>query len=360
MIANPPQWFDVRADAPSPWASVRVSIEAIEWLAQLWAASETHEAMVALWGSFLASEAHFRAQLPNVDLTTRGTSWELIKFLHVAAGVDQGIAGCVPDLPALPRGDRARLYYHGILMVSMGHAYKTGVSTSAAVEWSVMRALSGAVCYAMGPLLAREIRRRGEKHSAGYGAALLELLRRAEHLLPLFGVGEREIADRAARATRSQTARVLKRRGLSYSQIEDFLEGLPGQATETVAKEFGAVDPLVLMGRATEGGLNHAGRAIVFDAADAARPAIRWRELELTFTEEEVGGIAQPGYQDAQDRLQDLRRRAAAADPKLQRYLDAACDGADRKTVAARLGVSTTYVDKCRARLKKLADDLPR
>lgn len=355
--------FDLRADETPPWATIRVSLRTVEWLAGQWATTATHALMTWVWGSFRSSEAHFRAQLPSIgkDRLAAISSRELVKYLQVAAAVDQGITECTPDLPDLSRREKACLYYQAILMGSLGNAYRARIPPDRAVEWAVMKALGGAACYAMGPLLGSEIGQRGAQHRGGYAAALLELLRQAGHLVPLFGVQENEIVDEVTRAAKFRTASLLTE--LPSQQIKDFIAELAGHAMFTVVKEWGAVDPLELVARALAGELDHAGQAIAYDVRDTARPAIRWRELELDFTEEQFESIqdragVQPGGQDARDRLQDLRRKAAAADPRLQRYLEAASDGADRKTVAARLGVSIAYVDKCRSRLKKLAEGL--
>lgn len=361
-MVNGPE-FELRAAETPPWATLRVSLTTIEWLAAQWAAPDA--LMARVWGAFRSSEAHFRAQLPKVgpERLAAVSSRELVKYLVVAAAIDQGITGCTPDLPDLPRRDKAVLYYQAMLMGFLGNAFRRRVPPPRALEWVVMKALGGAACYAMARLLTTEARRRGARHSGGYSAALLELLRRSERLVPLFDVGDAQIVDGLTQAARGRAAALLKGRGLRH-QVLDFLEGLAGQAAVTVEKEWGAVDPLDLVARAMDGELDHAGQVIAYDVADAARPATRWRELQIDIAEEEVERIpdragTQPGDQDAQDRYRDLRRRAAAADPKLQRYLEAASDGADRKTIAARLGVSTAYVDKCRARLKKLAEDLP-
>jgi predicted amidohydrolase YtcJ len=90
MIEPPPEWFTVRADLPSLWATdVRVSAEGVEQMARLWAAPLTHPAVRYLWASFLSNEAHVREQLPHVRWE-RLTPWQLIQFLHVGMGVARG------------------------------------------------------------------------------------------------------------------------------------------------------------------------------------------------------------------------------------------------------------------------------
>jgi hypothetical protein len=48
-----------------------------------------------------------------------------------------------------------------------------------------------------------------------------------------------------------------------------------------------------------------------------------------------------------------------ADSPELARYVVEAATGASRAEIARRLGKSLSYIDKLRARLKKLAKDLP-
>ena len=86
--------FDLRADETPPWAKIRVSLRTVEWLAGQWATTATHALMTWVWGSFRSSEAHFRAQLPSIgkDRLAAISSRELVKYLQVAAAVDQGSA----------------------------------------------------------------------------------------------------------------------------------------------------------------------------------------------------------------------------------------------------------------------------
>jgi hypothetical protein len=364
MRETPPAWFNARIDQAPSWATdVPVTPAAIDGLARLWAAPETRPTMVQLWNAFRASEVHFRRALPQVGTARLKeiSPWELVHYLVTALGVDQGITTCTPDLPDLPRRDKAVLYYQAMLMGFLGNAFRHRVPPPRAVEWAVMKALGGAACYAMGPLVVAEIRQRGTAHPGGYGVSMLELLRRAEHLAPIFGQPDARIADGLIQEARNRAASLLKRSGLrrpargrTRSVFEDFREGMPGQAVITAAKHWGAVNLFELLARSLAGELDHAGQAIAGDVADAARSRA-WRTIELHFTED---GASQLPDRAGRGRLLDLERRASA-DPELHRYLEAASDGADRKTVARRLGRSVRYVANYRARLKKLAEDLP-
>jgi hypothetical protein len=332
---------------------VRVNAEVVDILRYIWSADGTSQVMLATWRAFRASEAHFRSSLPTTGASrlAKKTAPELLMLLHAAAGVDQGITECAPA--EISRVAKAALYYNILLVRVLGAAWRGPVSPEEAIRSTVGKISALACTYAIGPLVASEIRRRGAQHAIGFNAALLELMRQAGAFSTLLVPDEEAVLRTLTRSA----LRLGRRLGLQHR--ED-IEGLSSQAAITIAKECGDTDPLQLVARALAGELDHAGRAIAFDALDAARPARRWREIELHFEalEEVPDRATLPHARAAADFARELHRKAAAGDPRLARYLEAAADGADRKTVAARLGVSMAYVDKCRARLKKLAATL--
>jgi hypothetical protein len=367
-VSKPPEWFNVRAAQPPPWADVRVTAEGVEFMARLWAAPATNPRMRYLWGAFLSSEAHVRERLPSVTWE-RFSPWQLIQFVHVGAGVNDGIGACTAELPDLARGDRARIYFHAVLIAALRYSVESGVPSEVldsdgeipAVRWAVMKALSGAACYAMAPYVKREVARRAKDH-VGYAAALLEVSRRADHLTPIFGVADAEAIGRLTWGQRRPVRRALERRGLNPSLIDDFLDGLDGQAVITVADNWGQVDPLELIGRALEGDLNVAPMAIQNDLKDAARRPSKQRRFEVNFERrpslrdpdpepfDHPDGAMKP---DAEAEYQELLARVAA-DPRLWGYVLVARDAETQAQAARALGVTDRTVRNLQQNLKAL------
>jgi hypothetical protein len=344
-----------------------VTAEGVEFMARLWAAPATNPLMRYLWGGFLSSEAHFRERLSDVNWE-RVTPWHLIQFVHVGASVSDGIESCTPELPDLARGDRARIYFHAVLIAAFRYSIESGVPSQVldsagevpAVRWAVMKALSGAACYAMVPHVRRELSRQGEAH-VGYAAALLEIGRRADHLAPIFGTVDADLIGRLTGGRRSRMRRVLAEQGLNKSLIVDFLNGLAGQATITAASRWGHVEPLELLGRALQGELNVAPMAIQDDLGEAARRPSRQRQFEVSFERRPSGSQGRQPLDppdlamkpDAEVEYQDVLKRLAA-DPKLWAYVHAAVDAETQVEAAQALGVTDRTVRNLRQRLEAL------
>jgi hypothetical protein len=221
-----------------------------------------------------------------------------------------------------------------------------------------MKALSGAACYAMTPHLVREFEQRGKDH-IGYAAALLELSRRAEHLSPIFGeVGEETI--RRLTGGRGELRSHLERKGLNAAQISDLLDGLAGQAALTVERRWGLVEPLELLGRALEGGLNIAPRAIRDDVTEAARPHSRQRRFEVSFERRSSGSPGPEGTDpcdvamrpDAEAEYRELLTEIEK-NPELLGFVLEAASADTQIETAKKLGVTDRTVRNLRQKLLK-------
>jgi hypothetical protein len=135
--------------------------------------------------------------------------------------VAAGIVDCVPDLPDLSRPDKARVYFNALITAAFRYARERGLGAPAdlaeeawrrlakefgepiasAGRFAVTAVLSSAACSALAPYVVRELQRRAARH-IGYGAAVLELLRRAEHLARYLACRTRRISSHRPRRAR--------------------------------------------------------------------------------------------------------------------------------------------------------------